>query len=143
MPFQNPTDAQIKALLHMTRTIAVVGLSDKPQRASYIVSQRLQTWGFDIIPITAKPQAQILGAVVYRQLSDVTTPIDCVDVFVRSEIVGDVVDQAIALGIKLIWLQKGIVDEAAALRAQAAGLCIVMDRCLMTEYQRLFPERML
>ncbi|MCB5197562.1 CoA-binding protein [Deefgea salmonis] len=143
MPFQNPSDAQIQALLQMTRTIAVVGLSDKPQRASYIVSSKMQTWGFDIIPISAKPQAQILGAVVYRQLSEVTTHIDCVDVFVRSEVVGDIVDQAIALGIKLIWLQKGISDEAAALRAQAAGLCIVMDRCLMTEYQRLFPQKLL
>ncbi|WP_288843411.1 CoA-binding protein [uncultured Deefgea sp.] len=143
MPFQNPNDAQIQALLQMTRTIAVVGLSDKPQRASYIVSSKMQTWDFGIIPITAKPQAQILGAVVYRQLSEVTTHIDCVDVFVRSEVVGDVVDQAIALGIKLIWLQKGISDEAAALRAQAAGLCIVMDRCLMTEYQRLFPQKLL
>ena len=140
MAFQNPSDAQIKAMLESTHRIAVVGLSDKPNRASHGVSKLMQQWGFKIVPVTPKPQAEILGEPVYPDLASVPREIDLVNVFRRSEEAGEVVDQAIARGAKFIWLQLGIVDEAAAARAHAAGIPIVMDRCLMVEYGRLFTD---
>ena len=138
MTFQNPSDAEIKSMLESTKRIAVVGLSDKPNRASHGVSKLMQQWGFKIVPVTPKPQAEILGEKVYADLASVPGEIDMVNVFRRSEEAGAVVDQAIARGAKFIWLQLGISDEAAAARAQAAGIPIVMDRCLMVEYGRLF-----
>nr|WP_314901619.1 CoA-binding protein [uncultured Deefgea sp.] len=140
MTFQNPSDAEIKAILSATKRIAVVGLSDKPNRASHGVSKLMQQWGFKIVPVTPKPQAEILGEPVYPDLASVPGEIDMVNVFRRSEEAGEVVDQAIARGAKFIWLQLGIVDEAAAARAHAAGIPIVMDRCLMVEYGRLFTD---
>jgi predicted CoA-binding protein len=140
MAFQNPSDDEIKAILTATKTIAVVGLSDKPTRASHGVSKLMQQWGFKIIPVTPKPQAEILGEKVYPDLACVPGEIDLVDVFRRSEEAGHVVDQAIARGAKAIWLQLDIIDEAAAERAKAAGIPIVMDRCLMVEYGRLFTN---
>lgn len=140
MTFQNPSDTEIKAMLTATKRIAVVGLSDKPERASYGVSKLMQSWGFKIVPVTPKPQLQILGEPVYADLASVPGDIDMVDVFRRSEEAGAVVDQAIARGAKFIWLQLGVSDEAAAARAKAAGIPIVMDRCLKIEYMRLFSE---
>lgn len=140
MAFQNPSDAEIKAMLSATKRIAVVGLSDKPNRASHGVSKLMQQWGFKIVPVTPKPQAEILGETVYPDLASVPGEIDMVNVFRRSEEAGAVVDQAIARGAKFIWLQLGISDEAAAARAQAAGIPMVMDRCLMVEYGRLFSD---
>jgi predicted CoA-binding protein len=140
MAFQNPSDAEIKAMLTATKRIAVVGLSDKPNRASHGVSKLMQQWGFKIVPVTPKPQAEILGEKVYADLASVPGEIDLVNVFRRSEEAGEVVDQAIARGAKFIWLQLGIVDEAAAARAHTAGIPIVMDRCLMVEYGRLFTD---
>lgn len=140
MAFQNPSDAEIKTILLATKTIAVVGLSDKPDRASHGVAKLMQRWGFKIIPVTPKPQPTILGEPVYADLASVPGEIDMVNVFRRSEEAGEVVDQAIARGAKAIWLQLGIADEAAAARAQAAGIPIVMDRCLMVEYGRIFSE---
>ncbi|WP_273429143.1 CoA-binding protein [Chitinibacter tainanensis] len=140
MAFQNPSDDEIRRILQNTRRIAVVGLSDKPTRASHGVARLMQQWGFQIIPVTPKPAAEILGEPVYADLASVPGEIDLVDVFRRSEEAGAVVDQAIACGAKAIWLQLDIIDEAAAARAQAAGIPIVMDRCLMVEYGRLFGE---
>ncbi|QLG87812.1 CoA-binding protein [Chitinibacter bivalviorum] len=140
MSFQNPSDAQIKAILQSCKTIAVVGLSDKTNRASHGVAKLMQQWGFKIIPVTPKPQETILGEKVYPDLASVPGEIDLVNVFRRSEEAGAVVDAAIARGAKAIWLQLDIIDEAAAARAQAAGIPIVMDRCLMVEYGRLFAD---
>ncbi|QZA76488.1 CoA-binding protein [Deefgea tanakiae] len=140
MAFQNPSDAQIKTMLESTHRIAVVGLSDKTNRASHGVSKLMQQWGFKIVPVTPKPQAEILGEPVYPDLASVPGEIDLVNVFRRSEEAGEVVDQAIARDAKFIWLQLGIFDEAAAARAHAAGIPIVMDRCLMVEYGRLFTD---
>ncbi|QLI82870.1 CoA-binding protein [Chitinibacter fontanus] len=140
MAFQNPSDAEIKTILLATKTIAVVGLSDKPSRASHGVAKLMQRWGFKIIPVTPKPLPTILGETVYADLASAPGEIDMVNVFRRSEEAGEVVDQAIARGTKAIWLQLGIVDEAAAARAKAAGIPIVMDRCLMVEYGRLFAD---
>ncbi|WP_373975617.1 CoA-binding protein [Chitinibacter sp. SCUT-21] len=140
MPIHNPSDEEIKAILLNTKTIAVVGLSDKPSRASHGVAKLMQRWGFKIIPVTPKPQETILGEKVYPTLARVPGEIDLVNVFRRSEEAGTVVDEAIARGAKAIWLQLDIIDEAAAERANAAGIPIIMDRCLMVEYGRLFAD---
>ncbi|WP_157670635.1 CoA-binding protein [Chitinibacter sp. GC72] len=140
MTFQNPSDAEIKAILLSTKRIAIVGLSDKPTRASHGVSKLMQQWGFTIVPVNPKPLDTILGEKVYPDLAQVPGELDLVNVFRRSEEAGAVVDAAIARGAKAIWLQLGIIDEAAAERATAAGIPIVMDRCLMVEYGRLFAD---
>lgn len=136
------TDAEIRDLLLRTRRIAVVGASQNPARASHSVSAFLIARGFDVTPVNPGLAGQtLLGAPVAASLAD-ARPLDMVDVFRRSEEAGAVVDEAIALGAKSVWLQLGVIDEAAADRARAAGLAIVMDRCPAIEWQRLsLPDR--
>ena len=137
MAFVNPPDAEIRALLERVRRIAVVGLSPKTDRPSYKVAAAMQRFGYRIIPV--RPMAsEILGAKVYPDLASVPEKIDLVDVFRAPEQVGEVVDACIALKLPAIWLQEGVVNEAAAQRARAAGLTVVMDRCVYREYVRLF-----
>lgn len=137
MTFANPSDTELCALLEGVRRIAVVGLSPKPDRPSYQVASALQGFGYRILPV--RPMAkEILGEQVYPDLASVPGPIDLVDVFRAPEQVGEVVDACIALKLPAIWLQEGVVNEAAAQRAQAAGLTVVMDRCVYREYVRLF-----
>lgn len=131
-------DAAIETVLTTTRTWAVVGCSPDPSRDSNRVAMRLQGWGFRVIPV--HPSAtEVLGERCYPSLSDVPADvgIEVVDIFRRSEGAGAHVDEAIALGAKAVWLQLGVVDEAAAERARAAGLLVVMDRCPAIEYPRL------
>lgn len=136
MPFQNPSDAAIRSLLQAIKTIAVVGLSPQPERPSFRVAQVMQTGGYRIIPV--RPLiAEVLGETAYPDLASVPGPIDLVDVFRKAEDVDAVVDEAIRLKLPAIWIQLGIINEAAAERAQAAGLFVVMDRCLKVEWQRL------
>jgi predicted CoA-binding protein len=131
-----PSDQQIKELLQKARTIAVVGLSSSRFRASYGVSQYMQSAGYRIIPVNPNEQ-QVLGEKAYARLEDVPEKVDVVDVFRRSEFVPAVVDSAIRIGARAIWMQEGVADEAAAQRARAAGLFVVMDTCILKEHRRL------
>lgn len=127
----------ITELLRASRTIAVVGLSNKRTRPSYSVSEYMQQHGYRIIPVN--PQIdEVLGEKAYARLEDVPEHIDIVDVFRRSEFVEEIADSAIRLGAGAIWMQEGVVDEEAAERARAAGLTVVMDRCILKEHGRLF-----
>jgi predicted CoA-binding protein len=127
---------QIRELLRGARTIAVVGLSDDPMRASYDVSDYMQSQGYRVIPVNPRI-AESLGEKSYPTLSDVPEKIDIVNVFRRSEFVGGVVDEAIRLQLPAIWMQEGVIDEAAAEKARAAGIFVVMDRCILKEHRRL------
>jgi uncharacterized protein len=131
-----PIDQQIKDLLRSAHTIAVVGLSSSRFRASYGVSQYMQSAGYRIIPVNPNEQ-QVLGEKAYARLEDVPEKIDVVDVFRRSEFVPEIVDSAIRVGAGAIWMQEGVTDEAAAQRAREAGLFVVMDTCILKQHRRL------
>ena len=135
-------DEDIGRLLGSARTIAVVGASDRPDRPSYGVMQSLQDHGYRVIPVNPQITGEhVLGEFVWRELSQIGVPIDIVDIFRRPEAAGEAVDQAIAVGAKAVWLQLGIVNEAAAARAEAAGLEVVMDRCTKIDIARLGVPR--
>lgn len=132
------TDAEIKALLEETRTIALVGASDRPGRPSYGVMATLQAHGYRVTPVNPQITGEhVHGEFVFRDLHQLGDPIDMVDIFRRSEAAGDAVDEAIAIGAKSVWMQLGVVNEAAAARAEAAGLKVVMDRCPAIDIPRL------
>ena len=131
-----PFDQQIQDLLRSAHTIAVVGLSSSRFRASYSVSQYMQSAGYRIIPVNPNEQ-QVLGEKAYARLEDVPEKIDVVDVFRRSEFVPEIVDSAIRVGARAIWMQEGVSDEAAAQRARKAGLFVVMDICILKQHRRL------
>ncbi len=135
--FHNPSENEIKALLERVRTIAVVGLSPRADRPSYRVASNLQSFGYRIIPVRPAVE-QVLGEKAYASLREVPEKVDMVDVFRAPEHVDEIVDDCIALGIKALWLQDGVVNEPAALRAQAAGIAVVMDRCAYRDYVRFF-----
>ncbi|APX67234.1 CoA-binding protein [Sphingomonas sp. gentR] len=131
-------DDDIRDLLANARTIALVGASDRPDRPSYGVMKRLQDHGYRVIPVNPQITGEhVHGEFVFRELGQLGDPIDIVDIFRRSEAAGDVVDEAIAIGAKAVWLQLGVVNEAAAARAEAAGLKVVMNRCPAIELPRL------
>ena len=127
---------EIERILTNCRTIAVVGLSSKRFRASFGVSDYMQAAGYRIIPINPK-ETEVLGEKSYATLEAVPEKIDLVNIFRRSEHVAPLVDSAIRLGAKAVWMQEGVEDPAAAARARAAGLDVVMDRCLLKEHARL------
>ncbi|MEV4934007.1 MULTISPECIES: CoA-binding protein [unclassified Sphingobium] len=133
------TDAQdIADLLNETRTIALVGISDRPDRPSYGVMKTLQDHGYRVLPVNPQIAGEhVHGEFVWASLSDIGVPIDMVDIFRRSEAAGDAVDDAIAAGAKAVWMQLAVINEAAAARAEAAGLKVVMDRCPAIEIRRL------
>ena len=131
-------DRAIAELLATTRTIAMAGASDKPHRDSFRVMEYLQGRGYRVLPVNPRITGQhVHGEYVWRELDQIGVPIDMVDCFVNSDHVGDVIDQAIAVGAKAVWTQLGVVDEAAAARAEEAGLRVVMDRCPKIEIPRL------
>ena len=131
-------DEDIADLLRNARTIAVIGASDRPDRASYQVMKFLQEWGYRVLPVNPQITGEhVLGEFVWRELAQIGIPIDIVDIFRRSEMVGEAVDQAIFVGAKAVWMQLGVIDEEAAARAEAAGLKVVMDRCPHIEIPRL------
>ena len=135
-------DADIKALLEGARTIALVGASDRPDRPSYGVMAALQRHGYRVIPINPQITGEhVHGEFVFRDLAQLGDPIDIVDIFRRPEAAGEAVDQAIAIGAKAAWMQLGVVNHAAAARAEAAGLKVVMDRCPAIDISRLGVAR--
>ncbi|MBB3764416.1 CoA-binding protein [Sphingomicrobium lutaoense] len=134
-------DKDIAQLLKETRAIAMVGASDNPARASYGVMHYLQEKGYRVMPVNPRITGEhVHGEYVWRELSQIGVPIDMVDMFVNSSRVGPLVDQAILIGAKAIWMQLGVVDEEAAARAEAAGLKVVMNRCPKIEIPRLGVE---
>lgn len=122
-------------ILRTYKTIAVVGLSPNRMRASYGVSDYMKRSGYRIIPVNPG-HAEILGEKSYRTLDDVPEPIDIVNVFRRSEYIPEIADAAIRKGAKVLWLQEGIYNEAAAEKARAAGIEVVMDTCILKEHRR-------
>ena len=132
------TDTEIADLLTAARTIAIVGLSDRPERASNHVMAALQDHGYRVLPVNpAITGEHVHGEFVWRELSQLGDRIDIVVIFRKSSEAGAIVDQAIAIGAGAVWLQLGVVDAAAAARAEAAGLQVVMDRCIKIEIARL------
>lgn len=130
-------DAEIRDILTSVTTIAVVGWSPKPDRPSHGVAAFLKRRGYRVIPVNpGQAGQQALGETVVATLAE-AGPVDMVDIFRRSEEAGAVVDQAIAVGAKVVWMQLGVADEAAAARARAAGLRVVMNRCPAIEIPRL------
>ena len=131
------TDDEIRDILLSTRRIAVVGASDRPERPSWGVARFLVDRGYDITPVNPGIAGRSLhGATVAGQLEE-AAPLDMVDVFRRSQDAGAVVDEAIRLGARTVWLQLGVIDHAAGERARAAGLRFVQDRCPVIEWRRL------
>src|SRR5882724_1077759 len=128
-------EPEIEALLKTSKMIAVVGLSSNQYRPSNGVAADLQSSGYRIVPVNPN-ETEVLGEKAYASLGDLSEPVDLVDVFRRSEEAGAAVDEAIAIGAKAVWLQEGVIDEAAAQRAVNAGLLVVMDRCWLKEHAR-------
>jgi len=126
----------IKRILDEYKTIAVVGLSSNTWRASNSVSAYMQSKGYRIIPVNPN-ETQVLDEKAYASLAEVPEKFDLVNVFRRSEEAGAVVDEAISAGAKAVWLQEGVIDQAAAKRARDAGLLVVMDRCILKEHARM------
>jgi predicted CoA-binding protein len=126
----------INELLKTAHVIAVVGLSNRKHRPSFGVSEYMQRAGYRIIPINPN-ESSILGEKSYASLEDVPEKIDIVDIFRRSEFVPEIVEQAIRVGAGAVWMQEGVIHEEAAARAEAGGLTVVMDRCILKEHQRL------
>jgi len=129
------TKETLKDLLEEARTIAVVGLSDNPERTSYVVARYMRDHGFKIIPVNPAIK-EALGEKAYPSLLDIPEKVDIVNVFRRSPDVPPVADDAIAIRAKVLWMQEGIINEPAARKAEAAGLKVVMDRCIMVEHAR-------
>jgi predicted CoA-binding protein len=127
---------RISEILHTSRTIAVVGLSGKRFRPSYGVAEYLKRVGYRIIPVNPH-ETEVLGERAYPDLDSIPEPVDLVDIFRRSEHVPEIVEAAIRKGAKAVWMQEGVIHEDAAARAEAAGLAVVMDRCILKDHRRL------
>ncbi|MCF2936861.1 CoA-binding protein [Paenibacillus alkaliterrae] len=138
MAFENPAREQIRDILQNSTTVAVVGLSDNPERVSYMVSEAMQAKGYTIIPVNPNAET-ILGQKSYASLKDIPEPIDIVNVFRRSEHTPPVAEEAVAIGAKTLWLQLGIANEEAAAVAAEGGLHVIMDRCIKVEDSILLP----
>ncbi len=129
--------ARLRRILQENRVVAVVGLSADPMRPSYFAAKYLQDHGYRIIPVNPRYDS-VLGEKCYGSLEDIPEPVEMVDLFQRSEQVEPFVEQAIRINARVVWMQLGIVNEKAAQKARAAGLEVVMDRCVKIEYARLF-----
>jgi hypothetical protein len=141
MQFSNPAPDEIRKLLHKVHSIAVVGLSPNPARPSFRVAQGLQGFGYRIVPVRPKVN-EVLGEKAYPDLENLPELPDIVDVFRAAEHVPAIVESCIKLGIKNLWMQEGIIHEEAALRAQQAGINVVMDRCMWRDAVQLGARAM-
>jgi uncharacterized protein len=129
-------EAAITEILDSAKTVAVVGLSSRPYRASYGVAETLQRSGYRVIPVNPN-ESEVLGEKCYARLEDIPEKVDIVDIFRRSEFVPEIVDSAIRIGARAIWMQEGVEDERSAERARRAGLFVIMDNCIAKEiYKR-------
>ncbi len=133
----NPDSGQIKALLGRARTVAVVGLSDKPYRTSHAIARALQGFGFRIFPVNPNLTGPVLGEEPYATVEEIPERVDIVDVFRSSDKVMPVVEDAVAAGAQAIWTQSGVVNGEAAAYAREHGLIVVMDRCIQVDYASL------
>ena len=133
-----PSDSQLKQILESAKTIAVVGLSNSPMRASLGVARFLQRQGYRIIPVNPG-ETEVLGERAYPSLREVPEKIDIVDIFRRSEFVPEVVTAAVEKKAGCVWMQEGVVNGEAAATAEAAGIPVVMNRCILKELARLLP----
>ncbi len=145
MPYPNYPDALIARILRSVKTIAMVGASPSESRPSYFAMKYLLEKGFKIIPVNpGQAGKEILGQKVYARVSDLEAPVDMVDVFRNLEAAGPIADEVIAnkdrLGVKVLWMQLGVINEEARKRAEAAGLTVIMNRCPKIEYGRLSGE---
>jgi predicted CoA-binding protein len=124
------------AVLRDSKTIAVVGLSSNRRRPSYGVSEYMQSMGYRIVPVNPR-ETEVLGQKAFASLDDIPVPVDIVNVFRRSEFVPEIVDAAIRIGAKCVWMQEGVMHEEAAEKARAAGLEVVMNRCILKEHRKM------
>jgi predicted CoA-binding protein len=136
MTFHNPPPEEIQALLQRVKTIAVVGLSPRPERPSFAVARAMQGFGFRIVPVRPAV-SQVLGEKAYARLADIPFAVDLVNVFRQSAAIPGVVEECLAIRAPAIWIQEGIRHDAAAQKARAAGLTVVMDRCIWKDYVAL------
>ena len=135
------SDEHLRDVLARTRTIAVVGASADPVKASFFVMKYMQEKGYRIIPVNPRLAGQtLLGETVHASLSDIGQPVDMVDIFRNPQAAAGITDEAIAAGAKTVWMQLGVRNDEAAARAEAAGLTVIMNRCPKMEVQRLFGE---
>ncbi|MED5020249.1 CoA-binding protein [Paenibacillus chibensis] len=142
MSFENPTRDEIKKILENAGNIAVVGLSDKTDRTSFMVAQAMQSRGYRIIPVNPAAEGkQILGENCYASLKDIPEPVDIVNVFRRSEYCADVAREAAEIKANVLWLQLGIVNDEAAAIAEESGMRVIMDRCIKVEEAVTQPDR--
>lgn len=132
-------DELLKDLLQNSKTIAVVGLTDNPMRAAHAVSEYMQGAGYRIIPVNPKAET-VLGETGYARLEDIPEPVDIVNVFRRSEFAAEIVESAIAIHAKAVWMQEEVINEEAAERGRREGLAVVMDRCILKDHRRLLSN---
>ena len=133
----NPDIREIKDLLHRARTVAVVGLSNRPYRTSHAIAGALQRFGFEIFPVNPNLHGPVLGEEPYHSVEDIPGLVDIVDVFRRTEKVMPVAEAAVAAGAKVLWMQSGVINEQAAAYAGEHGLTVVMNRCIKVDYASL------
>lgn len=136
MTFPNPPSTEIRDLLQRVKTIAVVGLSPKPGRPSHDVARAMQRFGYRIVPVRPAV-AEVLGEKAYASLAEIPFPVDLVNVFRAAEHIPAVVEECLAIQAPALWIQEGIVADESAERARAAGLTVVMDRCIYKDYMAL------
>ncbi len=134
---QNPGPEEIRSLLEEARTVAVVGLSERPYRTSHAIARALQGFGYRIFAVNPNLGGPVLGADPYGRVQEIPENVDIVDVFRRSEKVFPVAEDAVAAGAKVLWMQSGVVNEPAAAYAREHGLTVIMDRCIKVDYAYL------
>lgn len=132
--FENPSDEARKKLLTESKNIAVVGLSDQPERTSHMIAEALQKAGYRIFPVNPKLKEPVLGETPYASLSEIEEPIDIVDVFRRGEFVLPIAEEAVKVGAKALWMQSGVINEEAADYAREHGLTVIMDHCIKVDH---------
>jgi len=137
LPKKNASGEEMRRLLSEAKTIAVVGLSENPARDSHRIAAYLRDHGYRVIPINPKLRGEVLGEKAYPDLASVPVPIDIVDVFRRVDAIPAIVDEAIAVGAKAVWMQLGLAHNASAEKARAAGLVVVQSKCIMVEHRHL------